>query len=103
MQTEREVPPVVSRLFDVEWYSRQYPDVAAAGVDPLSHYMDLGSKQDREPNVFFHTPFYRRQLKERGLAPTTNAFLHYVTEGPRRVQPQPPVKEIDGGEARKES
>ena len=30
-------------------------------------------------------------------------ILHYVTEGPRRTQPQPPVKEVDGGEARKEN
>jgi hypothetical protein len=29
-------------------------------------------------------------------------ILHYVTEGPRRAQPQPPVKEIDG-DARKEN
>lgn len=77
----RGVPVVVSRLFDVEWYSKQYPDVAATGLDPLSHYMASGSKQGREPNAFFHTPFYRRQLTERGIASTNNAFLHYLTEG----------------------
>jgi formate dehydrogenase iron-sulfur subunit len=30
-------------------------------------------------------------------------ILHYVTEGPRRTQPQPPIKQVDGGDARKEN
>ena len=26
-------------LFDVDWYLRTYPDVAASGGDPLAHYL----------------------------------------------------------------
>ncbi len=86
----RGVPAVVSQLFDSKWYLERYPDLATAGFDPFSHYMDFGSKQGREPNAFFNTPFYHRQLAERGIAPKNNAFLHYLTEGARLgLRPHP--------------
>ena len=45
---------------------------------------------------------WKNWFKPIGLVAAVSAFagviLHYVTEGPRRTQPQPPIKEIDGGE-----
>ncbi|UYO73885.1 glycosyltransferase [Halomonas qinghailakensis] len=35
--------------FDSTWYCQQYPDVAAAGVDPYDHYMHHGVKEGRLP------------------------------------------------------
>jgi hypothetical protein len=32
-----------SGLFDDDWYLEQNPDVRAAGVDPLAHYLEYGA------------------------------------------------------------
>jgi GT2 family glycosyltransferase/glycosyltransferase involved in cell wall biosynthesis len=36
--------------FDRGWYLNSYPDVAAAGIDALSHYMNYGIKEGRFKN-----------------------------------------------------
>ena len=36
--------------FDREFYLNQYPDVAAAGVDPLQHYLNRGRSEGRAPS-----------------------------------------------------
>jgi GT2 family glycosyltransferase len=33
--------------FDREWYLKEYPDVARAGIDPLDHYIQLGIQEGR--------------------------------------------------------
>ena len=33
--------------FDPAWYLKNNPDVAAAGVDPLKHFMEFGAKEGR--------------------------------------------------------
>jgi hypothetical protein len=43
----------VERLFDTAWYLAANPDVAAAGVDPLQHYIDYGAAEGRDPNPLF--------------------------------------------------
>jgi len=40
-----------SGLFDAEWYSRAYPDVAASGMAPLRHYVRYGFREGRTPNA----------------------------------------------------
>lgn len=40
------VPPA---WFDADWYLQQYPDVAAAGVDPWRHYTRYGKREGRLP------------------------------------------------------
>ncbi len=61
----------------------------------------------KNPRIPLSFTLWKNWFKPLGLIASMMAFagviLHYVTEGPRRVQPQPPVKEIDGGEARKEN
>ncbi len=42
-----------SGLFDAEWYLKHYTDVAAAGIDPLKHYVVHGAREGREPNGLF--------------------------------------------------
>ncbi len=47
----------IEAQFDPSWYLRTYPDVAAAGVDPLQHWRQYGSSEGRginsaHPGVF---------------------------------------------------
>jgi hypothetical protein len=37
--------------FDAAWYLQQYPDIAAAGVDPWSHFCQHGYAEGRLPNA----------------------------------------------------
>jgi glycosyltransferase involved in cell wall biosynthesis len=76
--TREEV--VKSNLFDADWYLNVYPDVAAAGLDPLSHYMDFGWRESRNPNLLFDTDWYldrHPDVRSAGF----NPFLHYVRHG----------------------
>lgn len=50
---------LLRRFFDVADYRRRYPDVAAAGVDPLKHYLREGWWEGRQPNAWFHPSIYR--------------------------------------------
>lgn len=36
-------------LFDVDWYLAEYPDVAAANVDPRDHFIKFGFREGRMP------------------------------------------------------
>ncbi|MDP5030508.1 glycosyltransferase family 2 protein, partial [Paraglaciecola sp.] len=38
-----------SHYFNSEWYVQKYPDIAAAGIDPLQHYLNHGQKEGRWP------------------------------------------------------
>jgi hypothetical protein len=38
-----------SQEFDPAWYLASYPDVAAAGIEPLSHFLRLGRAEGRLP------------------------------------------------------
>ena len=61
----------------------------------------------REPRIPLSFTLWKNWFKPLGLLGSISVLagviLHYVTEGPRRTQPQPPVKEVDGGESRKEN
>jgi hypothetical protein len=51
-------------LLDVDWYLAKYQDVAAAGIDPGSHYLDYGAAEGRSPNPFFDDAKYRSENKK---------------------------------------
>ncbi len=66
--------------FDSGYYLATNPDVAAAGVDPLLHYMREGWTEGRDPHPDFSTRYYLEQspdLRDKGRHP----FLHYVLHG----------------------
>jgi hypothetical protein len=67
----------VERLFDRDWYLKTYPDVAAAGIDPLAHFLGFPAER-RHPNALFDSGTWA-QL--RGLDPTANALADYVEGG----------------------
>ena len=78
-----------SKLFDALWYLRRYRDVAAAGDDPLRHYIRFGAGENRDPQPLFDTKWYRTQapdLTELTISP----LAHYVSAGVARgLDPHP--------------
>jgi hypothetical protein len=47
-----------SSLFDEKWYLERNPDVRAAGVDALTHYIGHGAAEGRAPNPWFYSDRY---------------------------------------------
>ena len=66
--------------FDRDFYLGRYPDVAAAGIDPLQHYMQYGWKERRDPAAFFSTGYYLDTYPDVAKA-GINPFSHYVSTG----------------------
>lgn len=54
------------RCFDTAWYCRRYPDIVAAGVDPLAHFVEYGAKEGRDPLPIFSLTGY---AYARGVSP----------------------------------
>ena len=69
-----------SGLFDAAWYLETYPDIGAAGVDPLTHFADWGWREGRRPNLYFDTAWYLRHNPDAARA-GTNPLLHYIRVG----------------------
>lgn len=69
-----------SGLFDADWYLQQYPDVSAAGVDPLQHYMVHGWREARNPNSLFDSEWYLETYPDVRAA-EINPLLHYIRHG----------------------
>src|SRR6185503_2039717 len=64
------------------FYLSRYPDVAAAGINPLVHYIVWGAREGRDPNPFFDTTFYLKtnpEVERSGV----NPLAHYLIRGRR--------------------
>jgi hypothetical protein len=55
----------ISSLFDAGWYVDRYPDVRLSGMNPLTHFLDVGLWMARDPGPGFDSLKYS---KENGLA-----------------------------------
>lgn len=69
-----------SNKFDSDWYLSRYQDVAAAGLDPITHYVLYGAAEGRDPSGDFSTNFYLQNnpdVKASGI----NPFRHYLEYG----------------------
>ncbi|MET3472702.1 glycosyltransferase involved in cell wall biosynthesis [Novosphingobium sp. 1529] len=69
-----------SGLFDAQWYVDRYPDVAAAGVDPLRHFMQFGWREKRAPNPLFDVAWYLDAHPDLATW-KRNPLLHYIRHG----------------------
>jgi GT2 family glycosyltransferase/glycosyltransferase involved in cell wall biosynthesis len=67
-------------FFDAAWYQARYPDVAAAGVDPLQHFIHNGVAERRDPNSFFDSGWYNEYYADVGTA-GLHPLLHYLQVG----------------------
>lgn len=77
------------QLFDGVFYASHNEDVAAAGLDPLWHYVTNGDREGRWPMPIFDPTFYANHAGI-GHDKHINRLLHYGYVGRyRRVSPSP--------------
>lgn len=73
-----------SGLFDADWYQATYSDVAQSGVDPLTHFLDCGSRELRSPCKAFNAKAYyvmNRDVQSHRIEPVFHYLLHGKWEG----------------------
>ena len=66
--------------FDAAYYLAHNPDVAAAKVDPLLHYLAYGWKEGRDPSAYFSTTWYLAQNADVAAA-KVNPLEHFEYYG----------------------
>jgi vacuolar-type H+-ATPase subunit I/STV1 len=69
-----------SKLFDMGWYARQYPDVIESGANPAEHYARYGAFEGRDPGPGFSSTKYledNQDVAESGV----NPLVHYELYG----------------------
>jgi hypothetical protein len=54
----RQIKKVIRDEFDATFYLDCNPDVKAAGVNPLKHFIRHGWKEGRDPNPYFSVSYY---------------------------------------------
>jgi len=76
-------------LFDAFWYLAVHADVAAAGLDPVTHYLEAGAAEGRNPGPYFNTSAYTARYHdvfESGMNPLLHFIRFGMHEG-RLIQP----------------
>jgi glycosyltransferase involved in cell wall biosynthesis len=67
-------------LFSSRWYLQNNPDVAAAGINPLVHFLRYGARENRDPHPLFDVSWYLEQYPD-VVACGLNPLVHYVLYG----------------------
>jgi glycosyltransferase involved in cell wall biosynthesis len=67
-------------LFDTSWYLETNPDVAAAGTNPLAHYLIWGASEGRDPHPLFSSKWYLEQNPDVAVS-GINPLIHFVQSG----------------------
>ena len=67
-----------SELFDPDWYSARYPDVAIVGLEPAEHYLKYGGILRRDPSPRFSTGYYR-DVRNGKIPGDMNPLVHQAT------------------------
>lgn len=71
-----------SGWFDVAFYTSRYPDIAAAGIDSVLHYLTFGAAEGRDPGPSFSTQYYLQSNPD-VAATGVNPLVHYLGRQPR--------------------
>ncbi|OCP18647.1 MULTISPECIES: glycosyltransferase [unclassified Ensifer] len=82
---------LASGYFDESWYKRKYPDVAAADIPALTHYVRFGYKEGRSPGPDFDAAWYLKQYPD---IKNTDPLTHYLKFGKLEGRRPKPSKEI---------
>jgi hypothetical protein len=64
--------------FDPYFYLQTYPDILAAGIDPYQHWLTFGHAENRWPNRYFNTAWYKSTY---GIGSGVNPLTEYHTTG----------------------
>jgi GT2 family glycosyltransferase len=83
-----------SGLFDSAWYLNRYPDVRAASIDPLLHYVRHGAAEGRDPNPLFDSDWYLKTNPDVGAA-GINPLVHYIEYGDFECRDPHPLFDTD--------
>jgi len=73
---------ILSGLFDKAYYFSNYPDIKAAGKNPIIHYIRHGALELRNPSEEFNTGYYLNLYKD-VLTSGMNPLVHYFRFGRR--------------------
>lgn len=71
---------LTSEYFDIEWYLKNYPDVAKSNMNPAEHYLIYGAAEGRLPGPFFDGNWYSQHYPDVAAA-GVNPLLHFVMFG----------------------
>ena len=71
---------LIAAAFDVHYYLSLNPDVAAADIDPLEHFIVTGWLEGRDPNAGFSVRDYLADNPD-VAASDVHPFLHYLVAG----------------------
>jgi hypothetical protein len=80
---------VCTPFFDAEWYVQAYPDVRKILSDKtpihqqaLQHYLELGCREDRNPNAIFDELWYSARYGDgKQFGHYVNCYHHFLVEG----------------------
>lgn len=78
-----------SDLLDAAWYCRTYPEVPAAGWDPIDHFLAYGAAGRLSPGPNFDAPSYLAANPD-VAADGLNPLIHYIEHGRRERRPLTP-------------
>jgi|GEM_PF-145804 len=81
-----------SGLFDAAFYLAAYPKVAAAGMDPIAHYIKYGVRERKKPSAWFDTGFYLKENPDVARS-GANPFRHFCEYG--CLELRSPSKDFD--------
>lgn len=91
---EEEQVCAQSGLFDREWYLQCNPDVAAAGINPLTHYITKGAAEGRDPHPLFDSDWYLQHNPD-VAASGANPLAHYISIGAAKGRDPHPLFDSD--------
>ena len=86
--TDRETRLLLSLdLFDPEFYLANNPDIKAARVDPLIHYLRWGKNEGRKPSADVDTsPLFKYLRQDRGPRERISAFAARIGLTQQRLE-----------------
>jgi glycosyltransferase involved in cell wall biosynthesis len=67
-------------FFSVDFYLRENPDVADAGMEPLGHFLRIGAREGRNPHPAFDASYYLEANPD-VAGSTANPLVHFAIHG----------------------
>lgn len=88
-----QIKSAITGHFDENYYLQHIANADSLKMDPLTHYIAYGWKENRDPSPFFSTAYYLNanpDVKRSGM----NPLYHYVTIGKKENrEPVHPLRE----------